>query len=675
MAYAKLTTLVIVLILTAGSASLAVGSAEAQDLPGELYSLSGTVENVEAGALEGAQVALRPASGGESRSVPTDATGAYEFTGLAAGTYNVSVSHACCTTGFAQVRVGGTTLEHAQDFQLEPQPEPQSGQSVLLNGTVFDRDTDETIANANIQISNYYDAAAGTGDNATKAGAPERIRDGGYQWFNVVSGEDGTWSINVNPGTVELWVEHGDYDYTRGTFDVAEPTQIDVPMRPTGDGGVVLHGVLRSTDGTPLEGWVSVSPDYASRCDGDVCYAYAEPAGTSSEYEDGFWFEPRGDRYGHAETDADGRWTIQTFPGALRVYAYVHYDGQQEYLPAEKRIQAEEGDNQTVDLELTPIPADSVKVTGKVVDNTDGTPIPQATVSAQNQKWGTYNSTQTADDGTFTIWVKSGYVILEFRAWERYWVPCEASTTAAQDEPASGGGTSGSSGASMIVPEPYCEPRERDHAYFPKVVAFSAAEGDAKQVDADLIRFPKPDATFTGWVVNASSQKGVEGATVTFYNERTRDWGQAVTDANGSYKIEVHAGYYTVRAYADGYFDGVLNDEIEAGATQKLNVVLEPGQKRWGYYCCYGYGAPMAAEAGADQAARSGGFQGEARDADAGSSTPDGAQMYHGESGGLGPYDPAADLDQAGGGAPGFGPLVAALAALAALVLIRRRRD
>lgn len=674
MEHSKLVNLVIVLILTAGSASFAVDSANAQDLPGNLYSLSGTVETMDAEALEDAKVALRPAGGGESRTTTTDASGAYEFADLAAGTYNVSASHPCCTTGFAQVEVGDAELEHQQDFQLERQPEPQSGQSILLNGTVYDRETDQPVADAVIQISNYYDPAVSDDGNATKVAPEYHHRESGYQRFHVVSAEDGTWAINVNPGTVNLWVEHERYDYTRGSFDVAENASIDIPMRPADDGGVVLNGVLRSTDGTPLQGWVSVSPDRSTRCDGDVCYAHAEPADAQpSESEDGFWFEPRGDRYGHTETDADGNWSIRTFPGALRVYANADYDHKQQYLPTEKRVQAEAGDNLTVALELTPIPADSVKVTGTVADASDGSPVPHASVSAQNQKWGSYNSTQTADDGTYTIWVKPGYVILEVRAWERYWVPCEPKAVAVEDSSASS--SSGYYEARAVAPEPYCEPKERDHAYFPRVTTFTAVEGDQKTFDADLTRFPKPDATFTGWVVNASSQTGIEGAVVTFYNERTRDWGQATTDANGSYKIQVHAGYYTVRAYADGYFDAVLNADIGQDTTKKLNVAMEPGQKRWGYHCCYGLAEPVAYESADGATARAGGFEGGSQDAGASSPSPDGAQMYSGEGGGLGPYDPAADLDNEGGGAPGFGSLVAALAAASALALIRRRRD
>lgn len=671
MTYPKLMNLVVVLILTGGSAAFAVGNASAQDLPGELYSLSGNVtNNMSSEALEDAKVVLRPSGGGEARTVLTGPDGAYEFAELAAGIYNVTASHGCCTSGFAQVDVGGTQLEHVENFPLEPQPEPTSGDPVLIHGVVFDRATNEPVPNAYIQISNYFQPATVEDSTSSGEASPDYYYEDGYQWFNVVSAEDGSWSLNVNAGTVDIWVEHESYDYTRGSFNVKNDTEIDIPMRPAEEGSVVLHGVLKSTDGKALQGWISVSPDYSSRCDGDVCTMQAEPAyGSEPSSQGGFWFEPRGDRYGHAETEEDGSWSIRTFPGNLRVYANAHYDYNQEYLPAEKRIEAEAGDNVTVDLRLTPIPPDSVKVTGKVTDQSDGAAVPYASVSAQNQKWGTYNSTMTDEDGTFEIWVKPGYVVLEVRAWERYWTPCEEYDIA-EDSSAP------SSGKPMIArsPQPYCEPQEREHAYFPRVAGFVVAEDDAKSLDFALARFPKPDATFVGWVVNATSNQGVEGAVVTFYNERTRDWGQATTDANGSYRIDVHAGYYTVRAYAEGYFDGVLNTEIESGDTKKLDVMMEPGQKRWGY-CCWGYyDAPVAMEsASVSHGAGSADFEGEARDSSA--SNPGGAQAYEGEAGGLGPYDPAADLGADGGDSPGFGAVLAAAALAASLVLTRRRRD
>jgi hypothetical protein len=648
--------LVVVLMLTAGLGVLAVPSAQAQDLPGGVYAVDGTVSIENGSAVEEAKVTIEPDGGGEARTVLTGSDGGYAFDGLAAGTYNLSASHACCMNGFQQVSIGSTTLSATIDFQLVAQPAPPGEKVVRISGRAFDAATDDALAGVNLYISNYYQPE---GD---KVGATTIDGGGSSQWFNVVTDHDGTYALDVGAGSLHIQAELNGYDFASGSFSVQNDTVIDVPMRASEAGSVTLSGVLRDTSGAALAGgWVSVSPDYRSYCDGDVCWAEASPSYVEPDREGAWYYESHQGGYDSTETGKDGSWSLTTQPGDLRLYA----SGPGEYLPAEKRIQAEEGESKTVDLVLTPIPPDSVRIVGQVRDANDGSPIPYAQVSVENQQWGRYNWSQTDEDGMFEVWTKPGYTIIQVYAGREYWMPCDYGG----DRAVSSSG--GSDGVSIAQPMPACEPVERAHGYFPRVLSLMAEADSTVSRDFDLVRAPDPDAVFQGWLVNATSDKGIPNATVTFYNELTRDWGQATTDADGSYKILVHAGYYTVRAYADGYFDAVLNTDIESGQTKTVTLEMEPGQKRYG--CCFHYyGAPergMAVDAASSDGAPGG--QGQESAEGGAPPTPDGVQVYEGEGGGLGPYD-ARGGD--GSESPGLGALAVLIGVLAAIGLSRRRR-
>jgi hypothetical protein len=169
-------------------------------------------------------------------------------------------------------------------------------------------------------------------------------------------------------------------------------------------------------------------------------------------------------------------------------------------------------------------------------------------------------------------------------------------------------------------------------------------------MDFKLIPRPAPTSAFQGYVLNATDNKAIPDAVVTFYNELTRDWGSATTDQDGSYKISVHAGYYSVRIWAPHHFDGVANLEIGQKETQRQDFVLEPGEKRYGYWGHGGYAV-------ADKAASPGPPSSEQR-AEGPPMPSQGQRAYVGAGGGLGPYQEVS----AGGKSPGFEGLLVGLA-------------
>jgi hypothetical protein len=664
-------SLVIVLLLSVTVSGLVAQPAASQDVPASVYTLAGTVTSDKGSPVAGAKLFLQKSGATTATEATADSAGKYKFTGLAAGKYNLTATAACCTHGFLSVTIGGTTIDRTgADINLVSQESPVSGKVANLRGYVREQGTNTAVGGVYIWISNSF-SVEGSSEGSTSTSSKPKY-GGGYQYFSVVAAPDGFYSINVNVGSIQLNAESEGYDYTMGVFEITKDRILDIPLRPVQGPSVVLKGVLKSTDGTPLGGaYVSVSPDYS--CRGDVCTHYADPVPPMTPAQsEGFSFSSRSSSYASTQTGKDGSWSLGTQAGNLRVYASLH-----GYLPAEKSVTAKDGDNKTVELTLKPIPADSVKVSGKVVDAKDGKPVPFAHVSLENQMWGHYNWTQTDKDGFFSFMTKPGYTLVTISAWRSYYTPCGVATPEpdyAADAPAE---EPSSASTSIREPGPSCQNQEREKDYFPRILTINGGEGDSISADAKLVAKPDPDAEILGWVVNASSKKGVPGATVMVYNELTHDYGHATTDKDGSYRVKVTAGYFTLRVHSPGFFEAALNAEVASGGKRQLNIMLEPGERAYGG-CCY-YGSPVAVmEDYGSSAPKSGpgGFERTSGPSgDGGFSSGSGANAYIGEGGGLGPYNPDARLSSEGGGkSPGAGLMLVVLAMAAALLAFGRRR-
>lgn len=654
--------LVFFLIVALAFSTIAVQPSEAQTpVPVGAYTLEGTVKDYEGRALKDAKVVANPSGGGAQKTAATDASGKYRIEQLAGGTWNVTANHSCCLPAFSQVTFQGTGVVVVKDFELKAKDQPVSGKSVTLKGFVREEKTTKTLANVLINIDNYFDQTASSQDTASSPIRP----GGGYQHFSIATGADGSYAVDLNPGSISLNVDKAGYDYLYANFEMRENRTLDLPMRPAENQSATLFGTVLSSTGRPLAfASISGGPDY--ECRGDVCVAGAEPAPSSSSGDVYFYYNPRNSQYNWTQADEQGRWEMRILPGALLIQGYA-----ENHLEDRERVTVESGQRREVRLVLEKVPDDSVRVHGKVVDAETDDSISYAQVNLENQQWGHYNSTMTKEDGTYEFWTKPGYTIVTASAYKNYWTPCPA-----RAEPASENGS--------FAPEPYpCPadgPQERDHDYMPRITSFVGASNQSQTLDFQLVQRPAPDAVFQGYVVNASNQKAIAGATVTFYNELTRDWGSAITDEDGSYKILVHAGYYTVRAYAEHYFDGVLNAEIGRGDEQRLDVPLTPGEKRYGYYGPV-YAVADRGDAQSGAPSKEGSAVGAPAPVPPGafpppqgaspSPTVEGQEAYFGSGGGLGPYRPG---ENGGAGAPGpaFAALIVGL--ITALFLAARRR-
>lgn len=651
---------VVFLVLTVGALALLPQGSRAQaDFPAAVYEITGGVWDADHVPLADATVTLFDADGSAVDAATSDPDGAYAFTSLSAGDYVIVAAHECCIEGRASVAVHGTDTSHeAPDIVLQPRQPVASADAVILSGVVEDVQSEERLAGVVLAIDNYY--STGEGEKCTDGYCT--VSPGGYQFFEVTTDADGEFSVEINKGEASVRATLAGYDYTHGQLSVQENRTVTVPMQQSSDSTVRLFGTLKSDAGTPIaDGWVSVYPDYSYSCPPNADCAMPVSGGASS----GEWyFEPSNPSYNSTQAKSDGSWEMQVTAGKVIVSAYAP-----EHIEAQKSVAASSGGSMEVKLTLRAIPPDSVTLKGRVTDSATGDPIEFADVNAENQQWGTWASTQTDENGDFELRTKPGYTILTVSAYMFYYTPCYAE---GQAEPASEP-QGGSSGA--IAPRPSCEPGQRDADYFPALRSMNPGADDTVAADVALKARPAPSSEFKGYVLNATSGDVIEGVSVTFFNEQTRDWGSATTGEDGSYKIKVHAGYYSIRVYKEGYFDGVANAEIAADESIRLpDFELTPGQKRYGYWGCCAY-AVMDGDARADYGP---GAPPPMSGPGARSESPpvpsEGKEAYVGAEGNLGEYTPYEESSQrAGGKSPGIEiPLVVATAALVGL--LRRRR-
>lgn len=642
------------LLLSFGLSGLAATPTLAQNLPVPVYEIKGNVFDSEKFPLADATVSLSKADGTKVKDVTTDANGAYSFTQQAAGKYIVSAVHKCCLRATVDVAAENASLTvTAPDLILGKKTPVESGRAVLIKGVTRDQASGKGVPGVTLEIQSSWDMAAECPPDSACAQVM------GTQYFSIQTDGAGAYEIEVNYG--DLWVSayKEGFDRTYGSASARENRTLDVPMRASDRSTVRLFGTVQDLNGSPLGGaYVNAGPDYDEGCY-DVCpVESSKPMPPSGE--GGWTFESSSQQWNSTQAGKDGTWEMQIAPGRLRITAYAD-----QHLEGVQRVDASSGKETRADFRLERIPDDTVVVRGQVVDAATGDPIPFADVNVENQKWGSWASAQTDADGRYELRVKPGYSVITFSAYKQYMAPCSDG---------SGGGSNDSSiregEPSPGRPMPACEMKERDHDYFPRVQSFEAKDGAEESFDAKLSRRAAPTSTFQGYVLNASSNQGIEGASVTFFNEATRDWGQATTDKDGSYKILVHAGYYSIRVYAPHYFDGVVNAEVEDDEVFRLDAKLTPGEKRYGYWMRGGYAvADAEASSGPDKA-------GGAPPPSAPEAPPEpseGNKAYVGAEGGLGPYKPAPQgAADAGGAAPGLAPLLA-FAVLAAFGLRRRK--
>jgi protocatechuate 3,4-dioxygenase beta subunit len=610
--------------------------------------------------LGGARVHAEGA--GTSSEAVSNADGSYAL-GLASGVWNITVSAAGHATrnASAVVAPAGT----AQNYTLD-----HTGS--VVRGTVRDGASGRGVADAVVSADPGYDCKSSPCPMAADT-RPILYRPP----TSTVTARDGSYALAVEPGTVVLAASKAGYGDTSQQVDASKDAQQDLKLLAIPPQSAVLQGtVTDAKTGQPLaDAWVSAYPN--------VMYAQPAPASAppadanSTSAGSGGAAAPSGaiamPCYGcgpypqgnSTQTDRSGHYRMAMFPGTynLNVGAQDHGSWSEQVVLA---------DNQTLtrDAKLAPIPPDSVRIHGQVLDAATGKPVPGAYVSIENPQWGGYNGTQAGSDGSFDLRTKPGWSLVWVRA-DVYGYPVPVAVPACPPE------------ADCVAkgePNPGA-PAQPGKAYYPWAQGGSYAEGQDVPLAPKLQPKPAADVPIKGYVLNASSGKPIPGAWVNVHNEDTGDWGQVQTDQDGSYSLLGRAGVHTLTAYGDGYFQNAVVASVpEQGL--RVDLHLEPGRSNGGGCCiAYAEGRATAAPAPAAAPAAGGPAAAGAGDSTAGMASVQGsgAQTYK-SAPGLGPYDASSApangtgaLPAGGAKAPGFEAALLLGAVGVALLALRRR--
>lgn len=500
--------------------------------------------------------------------------------------------------------------------------------------------------------------------DAERSSVPER-----YAPAQAFTDADGryTLSLAAGKGWLNVYYEKWRASDSRELLVEGNMT-VDFTLKTPPPRTAVVEGRVLDAAGKPIAGAeVTLS--------GGCCYAYAEtkPAVASDASGGSTASSPAimppdyyHDDYQSVMTGEDGSYRFETYAGLRQVSAWAR-----GYAQESDQVEAKADATVSHDVVLLKVPASDAVVSGRVVDAVTGLPIAGAQVSLRNIEWGRYAWAETGADGRYRFTTVPGWSEIGVQVYPRYDDPVPLAE--------------GASSVSIAKPMPVGGSK-----YFGSTSLVKLQSGENEQ-RTELTPKPAPTVALVGYVVDPDAKAGVEGARVSFYNQETGDWGEALTDKTGSFRILVRPGHYSANAWKDGYLGGAQTFVVEDEPTQRVDVLLPRGESR--YAPCYdesdcGGGivymrgtaeavatdgkamAPPAAPApGAPLGMTS---ASESASADEGAR---GAATFEGAGGGLPPYDPASTgipaATEASAPVPGFG--VVALLAGAAVALLARR--
>lgn len=511
-----------------------------------------------------------------------------------------------------------------------------------------------------------------------------------------VTAEDGSYVLKLAAGRGRIAVQHPEwnaYDGREITVD-GDETGVDFTLKTPPPRTAIVEGRVLDAAGQPVAG-------ATVRLDQGCCYLYetppepatrdaappsdassggTEPAQGGSGSASATSYYGRDDvavmpvccyDYGQTQTTGeDGAFRFETYGGPRQLTA-----GAKGYAQTTVQVDAKDGTAIKQDIMLLKVPPADAVLRGRVTDAATGLPIANAQVNLANLEWSRYEYATTDAAGRYEITTIPGWSTLSVYPGYGYPEPMPVEGDA----------------LTIAKPVPTSGP-----SYYQYTVGLRVASGEATR-DVKLEPKPAPDVVLQGYVVDPDAQKGIPGATVNVWNQDTGDWGSAVTDETGSYKMLVRPGHYTANAWAEGHLQGAVTFVIAEGEDLKRVDLDAPKGETRSAPCdaCYD-DRVYAAEGGAGASSGSATIATrEASTMQAGKSAPTAAPMaasdedgrtsataYAGSGGGLPEYNPAeaprteegiaAAKEQAPVPAPGA-LLVVAAVGLAALVLARRR--
>jgi protocatechuate 3,4-dioxygenase beta subunit len=469
--------------------------------------------------------------------------------------YTLLIALSLLTAAIAIVGAGQALASEQVHDERSAEPGPRN---LTLSGTLTDAETGEPVEDVEITVTNMW-----TGEDGDVRGRDR---------FTATTDADGRYAVDVSEGRLEIRLDPVDHQRADAGFEIDDDVQLDVPLEPVSEDLARVEGTVTDDDGEPIAdasvriNAISEDCKEDERCEAAERTAREEGSARTVETSQGnvtINYHPVNDRYVHTDTDEDGRYQARLPAGHYGVRARA-----EDHLPARTQVDVSEGEEAQVDLALTAIPPASVTVEGQLVDRETGEPVPGAEVELHNQRWGTRTGTMTDGDGRYSVEVEPGYTIVQFRADEHQPVACEP------HDAEHGDGTHSAS----------CEAKEREQLYLPVSTVIQPNADETVTLDEQLGPEPEPSAKIDGWVVNATSGEAIANASLQFVNEETGEWGHAETGEDGSFRIGVDEGYYTVRVRAAGYYGNATNVEVDDRA--RLTVELTPGETRHSR-CCY----------------------------------------------------------------------------------------
>lgn len=339
---------------------------------------------------------------------------------------------------------------------------------------------------------------------------------------SATSGKDGTYRIDG--------LAHGQYDVKASKGGFAPKTvQVTItPLAATGRADFALEPLAMVLSG------VVTNAESGQR----LADAYVR-AWSYNEF---------GERFEENVTDADGEFAVRFWGSSFNLEIskerfYSHYES------------IEASDNLSRDFALAPIPKQTARVVGRVVDeagngvqafvqlrpdwekygnggdvvfaedcpaNADcAAPSGNATSASMVRGapvYDNWNSTVSAEDGRFEMWAYPGFVVVEAN--------------------------------------------RRD--YLVDSESLELVEGQTHTVDFRLVPAPPRSVTVKGVVIDAETREPVPGASVSLENPEWADYNYAQASEDGRFTMEARHGYTQLRANAWQYYY-IMSPEGEGG--------------------------------------------------------------------------------------------------------------
>ncbi|HUR68318.1 MAG TPA: carboxypeptidase regulatory-like domain-containing protein [Candidatus Thermoplasmatota archaeon] len=443
---------------------------------------------------------------------------------------------------------------------IVPQAAGQDADVYEISGRVVS-DTGDPIEGARVNGYTYADSSD--------------AKRSAYQNADAITDADGHYTLKLAAGKGWINVYYDEWRQGDGRELIVDDdvTDLTFTLKTPPPKNAIIEGVVVDANGDPVED-AQVTLGYA------CCYAMpvdetvtTEPASdapapetnaTTSESGSGVSnssapsriaiMPPSYDDWAETTTDKDGAFSFKSYPGPHQITAYAKGFAQET-----QTVTSKEGETVKVLVKLMKVPPRDAILSGRVVDGATGLPIAGANVNVRSLEWGRYASATTDKDGRYEIKTVRGWTQVDVNFWQ-----CCIEPLAVEDV------------SSDLIAKPIVRPDQ----YFPYSTTIKLQSGDNDQ-DLKIDPKPKPTLALVGYVVDPDAKKGVEGAHVNVWNAETGDWGEAITDKTGSFRILVSPGHYNANAWKDGYLAGAQTFVVTKDEIQRVDLILPKGIQRW----------------------------------------------------------------------------------------------